>query len=153
MNSSVIKASESTAARYRSIGDQASPVTLPAGKRVVCFVHIYQPDHNVDLLDILQYYFQIHFQRESWMSGIPAFHTPLPIWRYSWIWSQQAFCFENWVWSEYRTSINRLWKLKTLFFMRMSKNLLAIFSLNVYSVYGSQQRQKREVKKIFFELN
>jgi len=79
MNSSVIKASESTMARYRSRGDQNSPVTLPADTCVACFVHIDQPDHNTGLLDFLLSYFQMQFQWESWMSGIPAFPIPVQI--------------------------------------------------------------------------
>lgn len=87
------------------------------------------------------------------MSGISTFSTPMQIWRNSWIWFQQAFFFEKLLWYEYKSNITRPRKLKTLFFMWMSKNLSAIFSLNVYSVYGSQQKEKREVIKIFLELN
>lgn len=149
MNSSVIKASECTSARCRSSGDRASPITPLVDKNIASFVQIYPPDHNI--LDFLQSYFQIHFLDESWVS--PAFPTPLQIWKYCWIWSQQAFFFEKWVCSEYGTSIERPGKLKTLLSLQISKDHSVSFSLNIYSVYGSQQRQKREVINIFLEFN
>lgn len=107
---------------------------------VVCFVHIYQFSLNLRFLDFLQSYFQIHSQWESGMSGIPAFSPPMQIWRYSWIWSQQAFCFGN----DYDQNIELesigQQSSKPVFLWEWVRFFLAIFSLNVYSAYGSQQR-------------
>lgn len=49
-----------------------------------------------------------------------------------------------------QNNITRPGKLKTLFFIQMNKNLSTIFSLNVCSVYGSQQKEKKEVIKYFW---
>lgn len=142
----------STSAEHRSLGDQVSSVSLPTD--IACFVHIYQSDHNIDLLDFFMIYFQIPFPMGV-LSGqdFYFFHSSVNLNKILGSDSNRQFSLKKLLWYEYKSNITRPRKLKTLFFMWMSKNLSAIFSLNVYSVYGSQHKEKKEVIKIFLDLN
>lgn len=102
------------------------------------------------LLGFLQSYFQIHSQQESRRSGIPAFPTPMQIWRYAWIRSQRAFFFEKRVCSEYRTIITGQESSKLCFSCEWVRNFQQFSAwMSILFMDHSRGKKNESYKNIF----